>query len=771
MPDIHNIGEHIIDSRMPDGAQKASEKVANEIWEFIYQRDIAHQSDSARDKSRTATDSTVAYKLEQLDAQLHSAGGPLAGQPELHISGYDDKGHLLLTQQRQDAQFPHEQYLVNGKGDVVARQKIDETSGQTASKWEFANGFHKLQIAEAVGSNVVEIVSLDDGRGHTTFSDGAGGTVEQHFGSRPDDAFWIRRSADGQIQVTEKPDDKPYELIDDPKVTSQRDKLLELVRRKIQEPEELSKFQVDMSRLEARSSKQIEELYRRHGVTPEAAKKKANEEVAKTYHEIARLLQAPDNPSLPVTVCQRTQIAEQIMAHAASPNLVDQGHRGTCNVAAAKARIFARQPSEAARLIVDVSTTGEYVTTKDHWRIKIDANSLKPDEETKTYPPPDGSRSLADQYFHVTANNIWFTKANHQSAARYVQERKAHPDAPKPPELHYVNRQIKPGMKAPEKSGEYLVDYTNGRHSTYHGLSGDRIVVAANQVTGETRADWYIEWRNPSGASADSQLILQHKLEVAKREGLFPIEIWVDAGNQPLFSDGGAGSAGGSGGDKGGGHVILVTDYRPGRNGEQPTVSIKNTWGSDSHHSSEPLHTLFLMMHVPIDAAHLTELKGDVENNRRRGHVDDFKEFELLDLQYRIEQITFLQFETQLKKRILEAKKHHDSGSLTETKYASLVNNINTYIDRMPWEEQLKMFQFQRDHGTFASSAQEDAWLRDTMVRVFHERQEAREAGHYVDSRRQQYERCVAMFKQLLIKLPKARRTQIEQDVREAVAE
>src|SRR5262249_11465945 len=136
-----------------------------------------------------------------------------------------------------------------------------------------------------------------------------------------------------------------------------------------------------------------------------------------TYHQISRLIQAGD--SAPLGAAERLRLAEQVLHHAAAPMKIDQGVNKTCNVTTVEKRIFTRQPSEAARLIADVATTGRYVTANGAVvNLERIPGGLKPDQEalwswTRPFDAKqnsdirlDGRRTYASQLLQNTAVNI-----------------------------------------------------------------------------------------------------------------------------------------------------------------------------------------------------------------------------------------------------------------------------------------------------------------------------------------------------------------------------
>ncbi|CAN5528581.1 hypothetical protein BH10CYA1_BH10CYA1_32610 [soil metagenome] len=143
----------------------------------------------------------------------------------------------------------------------------------------------------------------------------------------------------------------------------------------------------------------------------------AEKELALTLHHLRRMLDAGEE-SL-VSQSRRIELAEQIMYQVNHPQLISQGSNPTCNVTTVEQRIFTQNPSEAARLISDVSTTGHYITSDgtviDVSRIQ---GSLDPDlaaRELLNRTPPndlrlDGKRTYASQIFEQTAVNIKYQR-------------------------------------------------------------------------------------------------------------------------------------------------------------------------------------------------------------------------------------------------------------------------------------------------------------------------------------------------------------------------
>src|SRR5581483_3509147 len=115
----------------------------------------------------------------------------------------------------------------------------------------------------------------------------------------------------------------------------------------------------------------------------------APEEVAKTYREVSTLL--ADKPDAPVSAEDRVKLAEQVVRQAAVPTSIDQGGNSTCNVTVVEAVAYTKSPAEAAKLVADVATTGQF-TSPDGKVYPVEKKNLVPDSEAQKNPPEDGKR-------------------------------------------------------------------------------------------------------------------------------------------------------------------------------------------------------------------------------------------------------------------------------------------------------------------------------------------------------------------------------------------
>lgn len=334
-----------------------------------------------------------------------------------------------------------------------------------------------------------------DGTGltHKPTADGSGYS-EHHWGPRPEDNYELRKTADGRYEVADAGKDnfKPPESADDARV--ERAKLRDLADARITDPKERARFEADMVKFDARA-KELQEQYEKQGKSPEEAAREAQKEMAKTYREISRLLEAPDNPNLPMIKDRdRVMLAEQVMHQAADPKDVSQGEYNTCNVTTIESRTYTRSPSEAARLVADVATKGEYTSNgKPPVTVKvpddINPGSLEKHGQSKdAHTPGTNHRSFAGQVFEVAAVNIHYKKANEQAASdhkaaneaakgkppdevkkiddEYFKKYSRHINEP-PPQIKYEQQKPGPDQGPNSDNGERLVDYSrngpNGR--------------------------------------------------------------------------------------------------------------------------------------------------------------------------------------------------------------------------------------------------------------------------------------------------------------------
>jgi len=415
-----------------------------------------------------------------------------------------------------------------------------------------------------------------------------------------------------------------------------------------------AKFEQDMADFEKRAA--------------EAKPPLTQEQVAATYKEMAKLIEAPDNPKLKDSAGHaldhndRVTIAEQILNHAAHPEMIDQGFHSSCGAAAVEQRVFAVHPEDAAKMIADVATTGEF-KNKDNGRvIRPDLDALlHPDAAgQKAYPPVDNERTMASQLFQVTA-----------ISSVYASYRQIEPV---------------PGHKPPD-TGERITDLdgkmVDGKLplKDFPGLTTFQEQDIAKHITGKEESGSFIEngafrpdqkYTNDHTHYVNSEADLKEQLAEMKKNGRLPAVISVYTGNEPYRADSHAGDAGGSGGW----HAVTITDY------DETTgkVSVANQWGKGARHIQHDgqgglsVGELYAATNGPRPGEsrqqslmhEIEDLKKQVADERKEGQPNHAVELELLRKQHEAGQISDKDYQAAVQKTMVQAvrdwKKQRESG-------------------------------------------------------------------------------------------------------------
>jgi hypothetical protein len=254
------------------------------------------------------------------------------------------------------------------------------------------------------------------------------------------------------------------------------------------------------------------------------------------------------------------------MSQAADPTTINQGNHGTCAAAAIEGQTYSRNPSDAARIVADVTLTGR-TTTRDGSQIQVTPEMLDQSEHRNS---GSASRSHASEVFQVTAMNIYHQR---HDGSRYEQR------APE--------RQQN-GQRPPD-SGERLVNSQGEVVSRNPGLTDDAAVDIMEQINGPQEGPAILASDNRSSAlgttsprveSIESEQDMHDTLsrmgQAQPRQ--LPAMVAVYSRNEPFFSDSGGGSAGGSGSA----HMVRVVDYDP----VTRRATIDNSWGPEADHTA-----------------------------------------------------------------------------------------------------------------------------------------------------------------------------------------
>lgn len=501
----------------------------------------------------------------------------------------------------------------------------------------------------------------------------ADGSASIHtWGPKPEQNSDLIRTPDGKYKIADGPNDKVgHEPRNEKeKLIAERQHIIDAADTKIANPEERARFKKDMQAFEDRMNKKVEEEHKRideqvakNLMTKERAAElkaeaeaKVTKELAQTYKQTSRVLEAPDNPKLPLKEKDRTAIAEQIMHQAANPTSIDQGYHNTCNVATIETKLYTNDPSKAAQVIADVATTGKtQLPGPPPVNVEVDAGSLKPDREARNNPVKDGERSHASQILQVTMVNMHYAVENQRTTP--------------PGKIRYEQHEM---GKTPD-TGERLMDYSknpprrirekedDGKLVDSPQLSNYKLGEIESQILGKGAHETYF-----SDTTAHSEEDFNSKLAHLKEQGKLPATIMVHTDNYPFHSDGGE-SAGG----KGGWHVVTVTDYNPG---PPPKVQVDNQWGSDDDRFGDKALTvkdLYNAMRDPKDTSHIADLQLQIEKDKREGKpVDVLKETELLRLKRRAGILNDQQLSAELERVFMEnarkLNKKLDDGTITD---------------------------------------------------------------------------------------------------------
>ncbi|MCB9469942.1 MAG: hypothetical protein H6677_16850 [Candidatus Obscuribacterales bacterium] len=409
---------------------------------------------------------------------------------------------------------------------------------------------------------------------YTTFKTetGADGrTVETHKGDRDVDTFTLTKDAQGNYELTDK-DGNVSEF--PPGESAERDELLKSLDESIEDPAERSRFIADMIRFENRAGEDN---------LPEGA-------VSDTYKEVGRLLDTDTEGKVPAEM--RETIAEQVMAQAADPSIIDQGYHNTCNITTVENRMYARDPAAAARFVTDAAMTGE-ASLADGRKVTIPESAYTADFESGNHPVPDGKRGIASQIFQVGAVNAHY-QANGEDR-RYEQTTPPLSEQGKDTGERLFDTRQTPPVELQQSPGLSDADIAN----TYALLTGDNSPsVIHNADRGKD---------DPGVTAVSSAEDLSAALTAAKEAGNLPITLVVHTQNEPFFTDSGAGAAGGSGGW----HVVNITDF----DAETGKAMVDNQWGTDDDHLDQgvDVNQLYMATMNPEKAAQTAEMRSAEE--------------------------------------------------------------------------------------------------------------------------------------------------------------
>ncbi len=492
-------------------------------------------------------------------------------------------------------------------------------------------------------------VENTDRTGYVRHPNADGSLTIHTWGPNKDQNADLIKTPDGKYRIADGPNDKVGHEPATPneKLIAERQRIADAADMKIANPEERARFHKDMHDFEdrikqraAEEKKRADDDLQKNLITPERATElkaeaeaNALKQMSETYKHTSRILEASDNPKVPLKEKDRTAIAEQIIHQAANPTSVDQGYHNTCNVTTIESKLYTIEPSRVAETVADVATTGKHrIAGPPPADVEIDPGSIKPDKEARNNPPKDGQRSHASQIFEVTAVNAHYERINQASTP--------------PGKIRYEQHEA---GKVPD-TGERLMDYSKNPPKRIQSKQDDGKLIDSPDLTSDDL--YWLEQQFRSGSPENrylsndpsdhhstqikSEQELNDELARLKKLGMLPVTISVHTDNYPFHSDGGEAAGG-----KGDWHVVTITDYHPG---PPPKAEMDNQWGSKSDKLDDKSLTvkdLFNAMRDPKDADHIKALQDQIAQDKRDGKpVDMLKETELLRLKRRANMIS-----------------------------------------------------------------------------------------------------------------------------------
>jgi hypothetical protein len=398
------------------------------------------------------------------------------------------------------------------------------------------------------------------------------------------------------------------------------------------------KFQADMAEFEKRSAE----------CTPPLSP----EEVENTYKQISRLIDSDHNIA-GVSSEQRIKIAEQIMSHAARPTEICQGDHNTCGVATLESKLFTTNPSQAAKLIADVTIDGQYETnTKPPKTVKPDLSTLTAKNNNGhdyDYPPATDEISQASRIFQVTAVTI------------------ADPT--------YVQKQAATDGDTGERISVLDKDHLFSRHEEkFQGLQPAVVNDIAKQIGGHDIADQIIlnnMYKNADGHTyCGSPEELGTQLASLKAAGKLPAIIQVDCGNEPFCTD----SKGAFLGDSQAAHYVTVTDYVAG---PPAKVAVDNQWSRNTNHLDDKAISLDTLYYATLPAGsheQIVATRAQIQEATSEHKETTELELKLSRLQYvaqdPADKISKTEYERELKNTMGSAlhrwEKEESNGTINE---------------------------------------------------------------------------------------------------------
>lgn len=396
-----------------------------------------------------------------------------------------------------------------------------------------------------------------------------GGLLTVATGTRPSDHFALlkaNKDAANEVCIIAAGKVTPAKerLSRDPLICAARDELLKAFDGRHTDAWTETKFKANMIALESIRMHEIQDQLMRQGTAAITAHSQAVQEIAGTYKQVNRLLKQASNfvdeqvssifGNINMHGRQAASCAEQIIDHAANPCEITQGQHPTCTAAALESRLYTRNPSEAARFVVDLACTGTYKSTLDKTACEIDKPSISNYKDSVQLVPADGHRGIASQIFQVGALNLMYRCT--QQPWIYSQRE--------------ADDYSETGDVLLNKKGDKLDDSPWSKPGWLQRTEAE--------IAGKQSPPWILAATERDGRciKIENEIELEQALQKAKVEGNLPLALLVFTDHEPLRSESGT-----HGKESGGAHILCISDYLAGSDN---CVCLDNQWESSSDH-------------------------------------------------------------------------------------------------------------------------------------------------------------------------------------------
>ena len=295
------------------------------------------------------------------------------------------------------------------------------------------------------------------------------------------------------------------------------------------------------------------------------------EKVTGFYDHTARLLK---EKALHYSPTQKTNMALELVHHAANPESVTQGFAQTCNVSSVEYRMLSKDPQAVAKMTADVAANGTFTTAEGN-RLLDNWHSIKPDAN-------DSGRDMLDKLVQSTLVNChWerFKRFDEDSTYFRFEHSK---DLMGDRIFQYDANGAREPMRD-EKTGLPVNDPQ---------LSSAQLREIYNQAAGTNDAAFAIANANPKRQTdrtpftsdddctyVNSAHALHETLLQGSREGRFPMELQVHTANNPFLKQTLKNDPTAPLDDAHfNWHAISIKSY----NAQTHTVKIHNSWGKEN---------------------------------------------------------------------------------------------------------------------------------------------------------------------------------------------